>query len=186
MIDMGYKVLVVGNAGTGKTCILNRYVYGRFEDSVPTTIGVEFLHKHIDGDIPLTLWDTAGQERFQSITGALYRGSDAIMFVYDVSAPSSLDGLDRWWREYITYGDQTRSVAILVGNKTDLSRIVPEERARQWAVQHNLFYEEVSARSDDGVRRAFETLVSQLRKLPRVQRADLKQRQTPTSDRCCF
>lgn len=183
---MRYKVLVVGNAGTGKTCILNRYVYGRFEDSVPTTIGVEFLHKHIDGDIPLTLWDTAGQERYQSLTGSLYRGSDAIMFVYDVTNMSSLEGLDNWWRQYITYGDQTRSVAILVGNKTDLPRVVPEERAREWAVQHNLFYEEVSARSDIGVQNAFEVLTNQLRKLPRVVRANLQEKRKPKSDRCCF
>ena len=183
---MPYKVLLVGDAGTGKTSILNRYVCGSFESATQSTIGVEFLHKHIDGDMDLTLWDTAGQERYQSLTGALYRGSDAIMFVYDVTRPQSLDGLYRWWREYITYGDQTRSVAIVVGNKTDLPRIVPAEKGREWAAQYKLFYEEVSAKSEHGVQKAFETLIQQLRKLPRVQKTNLEEKQKPKSDRCCY
>ena len=68
-----YKVIIVGNSGTGKTCILNRYVHSRFADNVPTTIGIEFVHKEYDDKTNLVLWDTAGQERFKSVTSSLYR-----------------------------------------------------------------------------------------------------------------
>lgn len=183
---MPYKVIVVGDAGTGKTTLLNRYVYNRFDDHVSTTIGIEFMHKHVDGDIHITFWDTAGQERYQSMTSAVYKNSDAVMFVYDVSSPSSLQGLHRWWREYISYGNREASVAIVVGNKIDLERHVPKEEALSWAVQHNLLYDEVSAKTEHGgVDRAFETLVKKLRELPRVQRANLEEKMKPKKDQCC-
>ena len=181
-----YKVVIVGNSGTGKTSILNRYVYGKFNTRVPTTIGVEFSHKSCDDETKLVLWDTAGQERFKSLMGAFYRGAHAIMFVYDVGNVNSFRDLDRWQREYRSYGDTTKSIAILVGNKTDVKRIVSKDEAMAWAVGHNICYEEVSSKNGTNIDGAFNTLVNQLKSLPEVQQDKIEFRNKPKSDRCCY
>lgn len=183
---MAFKLVIIGNSCTGKTSLLNRYAYQTFDDRVPTTIGVEFTHKDLEGDTHLVLWDTAGQERYQSITSSLYNRAHALMFVYDVSNIESFEGLHRWWREYISFGDVNTSVAILVGNKTDLERKVPIEMARQWAAQRSLSYVEVSAYSNEGVDTAFATLVHRMRELPQVKKAQELKSQAPKSDRCCY
>lgn len=181
-----YKVVIVGNSGTGKTSILNRYVYNKFDTLVPSTIGVEFLHKDHDDTTKLVLWDTAGQERFQSIVSSFYKGAQAIMFVYDVSSRESFDSIIGWWREYKSHGNIQKSVALLVGNKADLERIVPKEEALALAVQYGMYYEEVSAFNNSNVNNAFETLVRLLKQLPAVRQEKQKKREMPTSDRCCY
>ncbi len=181
-----YKVTIVGSTGSGKTSLLNQYVYGNFESNVKTTIGVEFSHKDVDREIKLSFWDTAGQERFKSLMGSFYRGAQAIMFVYDVSSLDSFYSLEQWWREYNAYGNVQTSVAILIGNKTDLERHVPVEQARAWAVSKNMCYDEVSAKQNDGIDRAFNTLISQLKMLPEVQKETVRLKSAPTSDRCCY
>lgn len=181
-----YKIILAGNAGSGKTSLINRYVYEVFDATAQSTIGVEFSHKDLDGNIKLSFWDTAGQERFQSMTGSYYRGAHAVMFVYDVSDRHSFFGLEQWWREYTVYGNAQESVALLVGNKTDRERQVTEEEARAWAVQKNMCYEEVSAKLNDGISRAFDTLIRQLKQLPQVQKETIEFKSAPKSDRCCF
>ena len=181
-----YKVVLVGDANVGKTSLLNQYVYKKFNYHEKNTIGVEFLHKTIDRDIKLTFWDTAGQERFKSLMGSFYRGAHAIMFLYDVSNRQSFEGLRQWWREYLAYGDTKKSVAILVGNKTDLQRHVSIVEAKALAVQYNMFYTEVSAKENDNIDQAFNILINELQRLPEVQKETIQLRSKPTSDRCCY
>ena len=99
-----YKVVIVGNSGTGKTCILNRYVYCKFADNVPTTIGIEFVHKEYDDETNLVLWDTAGQERYASLAPMYYRNADGVIVVYDVTCERSFEEAKRWrWRSKRKY-----------------------------------------------------------------------------------
>jgi small GTP-binding protein len=182
-----YKVVIVGDAATGKTSILNRYISGNFDARQPTTIGVEFCHKHVNRDTKLTFWDTAGQERYQSIMSTFYRGAHAIMFVYDMSNRDSFLHLEQWWREYHAFGNTAKSVAILVGNKCDLpDRRVSAEEARAWAVRQHMLYAEVSAKQDIGIEKAFDALILRLHDLPEVQRETVRLQTVPKSDRCCY
>jgi Ras-related protein Rab-18 len=134
----------------------------------------------------VTFWDTAGQERFQSMTPSHYRNAHAIMLVFDVSSRDSFYSLEKSWREYNAYGNVRSSVAIVVGNKTDLDRTVSEEEARAWAVQKSLFYDEVSAKNNDGISRTVDTLIRQMGELPEVKRESIRLKTAPTSDRCCY
>lgn len=181
-----YKVVIAGSAGSGKTSIVNQHVYGQFCADMKTTIGVEFSHKDVDGDTKVVFWDTAGQERFQSMTGSFYRNAQAVMFVFDVSSRESFYGLEQCWREYSVYGNVRASVAIVVANKIDLSRSVSGEEARAWAVQKGLFYEEVSAKTSEGLQNAMDMLIRQLRELPEVKKETVRLQSAPTSDRCCY
>lgn len=181
-----YKIVLAGSSGSGKTSIVNQCVYGEFDSNVRSTIGVEFTHKDMDSETKVTFWDTAGQERFQSMMPSYYRNAHAVMLVFDVSSRDSFYSLEQWWREYNAYGNVRSSVAIVVGNKTDLDRAVSEEEARAWAVQKSLFYDEVSAKNNDGISRAVDKLIRQMHELPEVKRESVRLKTAPVSDRCCY
>tara|TARA_B110000285_G_scaffold8687_2_gene8861 strand:+ start:1068 stop:1631 length:564 start_codon:yes stop_codon:yes gene_type:complete len=181
------KVVIIGKYGSGKTSILNRYVSDKFDNIVPVTIGVEFTHKEHNEYTKLVLWDTAGQDRFQSMNSYFYHGVHAVIFVYDVTDMESFYELNQCMRNYRACGNMDKSVAILLGNKIDLERVVSKEDALGWAAKHKMCYEEVSACTGENVRTAFSTIVRQLDILPEV-RED-KQRlkaNMSKSDRCCY
>ena len=185
-VEMSYKVVLVGNADTGKTSLLNRYVHDEFDTNPSTTIGVEFAQKDIGAAIPMTLWDTAGQERYRSLTSSFYRGAHAIVFVFSADNEDSFYGLEQWWREYLSYGDR-ECVTLVVANKIDQTRTVSKERGLDWAAQKQAGYEEVSAKTGDGVQEAFDHVVRRIRGLPSVKAkmADIASKPDPTHDTCC-
>jgi Ras-related protein Rab-8A len=88
------KLLLIGDSGVGKSCLLLRFSDDTFTTSFITTIGIDFKIRIIELDnrlIKLQIWDTAGQERFRTITTAYYRGAMGILLVYDVTDESSFN-----------------------------------------------------------------------------------------------
>ena len=86
--DHLFKLVLIGDSGVGKSCLLLRFADDQFTESYITTIGVDFRFKTISvggKTVKLQIWDTAGQERFRTITSAYYRGADGIVIVYDSS-----------------------------------------------------------------------------------------------------
>ena len=76
--DMQIKLLMIGDSGVGKTCLLLRYANDSFSPTFITTIGIDFKIKTIELGgkvIKLQIWDTAGQERFRTITTSYFRGA---------------------------------------------------------------------------------------------------------------
>jgi len=97
--DHLYKVLLIGDSGVGKSCILLRYTEGTFIESYISTVGVDFMMKTLrfgDKTIKLQLWDTAGQEKFQSLGYAFYRGADCCVLVYDITNRKTFENLTKW------------------------------------------------------------------------------------------
>uniref|UniRef100_A0A914X6X4 Ras-related protein Rab-30 n=1 Tax=Plectus sambesii TaxID=2011161 RepID=A0A914X6X4_9BILA len=125
-----FKVVLVGNAGVGKTCLVRKFTQGIFPPGQSATIGVDFMIKTVkvgDDKVKLQIWDTAGQERFRSITQSYYRSAHAIVLVYDVACQPSFDCLPEWLGEIEQYANR-RVLKILVGNKVDKGdeREIPE------------------------------------------------------------
>jgi small GTP-binding protein len=74
----------------------------------------------------LQIWDTAGQERFRTITGAYYKGSQAIVVVYDITNESSFKDIEEFWLGEVRHSIlQVEKSAIpnvmlfILGNKLD-------------------------------------------------------------------
>lgn len=165
-----FKVVLIGNAGVGKTCLVRRFTQGLFPPGQGATIGVDFMIKtvEIDGEkIKLQIWDTAGQERFRSITQSYYRSAHALILVYDISSQPSFDCLPGWLREIEQYAS-CKVLRVLVGNKTDREdRELPTHVGEEFAHTHNMYFIETSAKEADNVEKLFIEIAKELTQLVR-------------------
>ena len=135
--DFLFKMLLIGNSGVGKSCLLVRYAENSFNENFFNTIGVDFKIKTISLDnqnIKLQIWDTAGQERFRTLTASYYRGAHGIIVVYDVTDRDTFENVRQWMQEIDKFA--TDNVCkVIVGNKCDLddSRKVSTEEGEELA-----------------------------------------------------
>eukprot|EP01083_Nonionella_stella_P272006 922148_1 len=96
------KLLLVGDTGVGKTCLLMSFTSEEYDPDTRSTIGVDLKVKivHVRGKkIKLTIWDTAGQERFRTLTSAYYRGAQGVILVYDITRKETFDNILEWLKE---------------------------------------------------------------------------------------
>ena len=148
--DYLFKFLVIGAAGTGKSCLLHQFIESQYKEDSSHTIGVEFGSKIVPvggRTVKLQIWDTAGQERFRTITTAYYRGAMGIMLVYDITNAKSFDNIAKWLRNIDEHANEDVERMIL-GNKCDMDdkRVVTKERGEEIAREHNIKFLETSAK----------------------------------------
>uniref|UniRef100_A0A8V5FTE2 Ras-related protein Rab-30 n=1 Tax=Melopsittacus undulatus TaxID=13146 RepID=A0A8V5FTE2_MELUD len=152
--DFLFKIVLIGNAGVGKTCLVRRFTQGLFPPGQGATIGVDFMIKtvEINGEkVKLQIWDTAGQERFRSITQSYYRSANALILTYDITCEESFRCLPEWLREIEQYASNKLTV---LGNKIDLAdkREVSQQRAAEFSEAQDMYYLETSAKESDNAR----------------------------------
>ena len=166
--DFLFKVVVIGDSGVGKSCLLIRFAEDKFSEEHVSTIGVDFTNRTVEiGDdlVKLQLWDTAGQERFRTVTSTYYRGAQGIVVIFDVTERRSFETV-RAWVEDVDKWASSGTVRILVGNKTDLhdARQVPTEEGEQLAEELRMKYYETSARENYNVEEAFLGLAGEIKR----------------------
>ncbi len=123
-----FKICVVGDGGVGKTAIIERYIGQSFRAGYKLTIGAEIkvYTQNIDGiDIKFQIWDLAGQERFRFVRSSFYRGSHAVIMVFDLTKIETLFNLFSWKQEVLTNIGQ-KVPLIILGNKNDLKNKVED------------------------------------------------------------
>jgi len=161
--DHLFKLLIIGDAGVGKSSILVRFADNIFTPSYITTIGVDFKIRTIELNgqkIKLQIWDTAGQERFRTITATYYRGAHGVLVVFDVTEPQTFLNVKKWLSEISNHCDDVPRV--LVGNKLDApNRVVDQKDAETYANQQNIKYFETSAKTNIGVEEMFTEITRQ-------------------------
>jgi len=119
--DLKRKLVVVGDGGCGKTCLLIVYAENRFPEAyIPTVFENYVTQVQFDGKlIELALWDTAGQEEYDRLRPLSYPESDVILIVFSIDFPVSLANVqDKWYPEVAHFCEGTP--LILVGTKIDL------------------------------------------------------------------
>ncbi|KAK6297860.1 hypothetical protein J4Q44_G00324430 [Coregonus suidteri] len=190
--DLLFKLLLIGDSGVGKTCVLFRFSDDAFNTTFISTIGIDFKIKTVElqgKKIKLQIWDTAGQERFHTITTSYYRGAMGIMLVYDITNAKSFENISNFQcahREGIlspkrSKAGRPRSLLpedkhanedverMLLGNKCDMEdkRVVPKAKGEQIAREHGIRFFETSAKANISIEKAFLTLAEDiLRKTP--------------------
>ncbi|CAH1983672.1 unnamed protein product [Acanthoscelides obtectus] len=165
--DYLFKLLLIGDSGVGKTCVLFRFSEDAFNTTFISTIGIDFKIRTIDLDgkkIKLQIWDTAGQERFRTITTAYYRGAMGIMLVYDITNEKSFENIKNWIRN-IEENASADVEKMLLGNKCELEdkRQVSKERGEQLAIEYGIKFIETSAKNSIRVEDAFFTLARDIK-----------------------
>ncbi|CAF3339704.1 unnamed protein product [Rotaria sp. Silwood1] len=165
------KILIIGESGVGKSCLLLRFTDDTFHTEMPATIGVDFKVKQLEVDenrVKLAIWDTAGHERFRTLVPAYYRGAHGAILVYDVCNRNSFQQLDRWIAELNTFSTKLNIIKMLVGNKIDCqdSREITREEGAKFARKYSMLFIETSARTREGVQIAFEELVQKILQTP--------------------
>merc|ERR1712022_60157 len=152
--DYLFKLLLIGDSGVGKSCLLLRFADDTYTETYISTIGVDFKIRTVEIDgkvIKLQIWDTAGQERFRTISSTYYRGAHGIIVVYDVTSLDSFNNVKRWLTEIDKYARENVN-KLLVGNKSDAaegadsSRQVPMESGKTFAEERDIPFLETSAK----------------------------------------
>ncbi|KAI9297306.1 ras-domain-containing protein [Neoconidiobolus thromboides FSU 785] len=166
--DYLIKLLLIGDSGVGKSCVLLRFSDDSFTPSFITTIGIDFKIRTIELDgkrIKLQIWDTAGQERFKTITTAYYRGAMGILLVYDVTDERSFNNIRNWIRNIEQHASEGVD-RILIGNKCDMTekKVITTEQGQALADEFGIRFVETSAKSNIGVEEAFFTLARDIKK----------------------
>jgi len=157
------KLLMLGDAGVGKTSLILRYCDDYFTDTFISSMGSDFKEKSvvIEGQqVNVELYDTAGQERFRKVTSSYFRGGQGVMIVFDVNNPASFENVRKWKTEVDRYAEDEVAI-VLVGNKTDLERRVSEDAARKLAAELGLPYTETSCKKPSGVAEAMLLLAKE-------------------------
>ncbi|XP_037086136.1 ras-related protein Rab-38-like isoform X2 [Pollicipes pollicipes] len=168
-----YKILIIGELGTGKTSIIKRYVHQFFSAHYRATIGVDFALKVLHWDsntiVRLQLWDIAGQERFGSMTRVYYKEAVAAFIVFDVTRSVTFDAVMKWKNDLdekvqLPNGDPVPCV--LLGNKCDLPKeglAASPDKVAEWAQQHGFAgWFQTSAKENNGIEEAARFLVSKI------------------------
>ncbi|XP_065054501.1 ras-related protein Rab-36-like isoform X2 [Rhopilema esculentum] len=156
------KIIIVGDLGVGKTSMINRFSHNVFEKDYKPTIGVEYELKKfsiLDRLVNLQLWDTSGEERFKSITNAYYRGSHAVLVVFDTTEIVTLHHTRSWLDDALHNTRVTVPEVFLVGSKMDLCKSSQLEEIRSEAKamskEMNAEYWEVSSKSGKNIKELF-------------------------------
>ncbi|PSC69978.1 ras-related RABH1b [Micractinium conductrix] len=161
-----YKLVFLGDQSVGKTSIITRFMYDKFDTTYQATIGIDFLSKTMyleDRTVRLQLWDTAGQERFRSLIPSYIRDSSVAVVVYDVTSRQSFLNIQRWVEE-VRAERGSDVIIVLVGNKTDLvdKRQVSIEEGDAKARELAVMFIETSAKAGFNIKALFRKIAAAL------------------------
>ena len=97
------KVVLLGESGVGKTCIIARFINNTFEDNIMSTTGASYAGKTMTFDeydeksIKFEIWDTAGQEKYRALTKIFYKDASVAILVYDITRKESFEEIQKYW-----------------------------------------------------------------------------------------
>ena len=163
--DIAKKIVLIGDSGVGKTCIISRFVSGDDNKNMNSTDGASYATKKLvlpklKTSINLDIWDTAGQERYKSLTKFFYKDAAMIIMVYDVTLKTSFDNLKEYWYREVQELSEKNFVLGIAGNKSDLyeREQVSEKEAREYAKSINAVFGLTSAQNNTGIDQLFEDI----------------------------
>jgi len=152
------KVVLLGDSGVGKTCLITRYISETFDQNTASTNGASYASKVVTYDklgktITLDIWDTAGQEKYKALTKFFYKDAAIAILVYDITIRDSFENVKNYWYQQIKENGEKNIVLGIAGNKSDLyeQEDVPENEAREFAQSIGAIYSLTSAKMNTGV-----------------------------------
>jgi len=158
------KVVLLGQAGVGKTCIITKFITGEFNPDQMTSLSAQYISKQMtfnDKVIKFDIWDTAGQERFRALAKIFYKDAKVICLCYDITSKESFEELkDYWYEKQTKLNANGDPIFAVVANKNDLyqRQQVQDDEGRAFAKSINAIFQSTSAKSDSGITSLFENI----------------------------
>ena len=159
------KVVLLGEAGVGKTCIISQFISGVFDPDTISSLSAQFITKTLEfkefnKSLKFEIWDTAGQERFRSLAKIFYKDAKVIVLVYDITSKKSFEELKNYW-----YEEQTKlhvdgnPIFAVVGNKYDLYETTQvDDEAKKFANSIGAIFQYTSAKNASGINELFHNI----------------------------
>ena len=156
------KIILVGDSGVGKTCIIERYLK-KYNPNVTCTINTSFYSKMeiIDSyQINFLVWDTVGQERYRSLNSLFFKDAHICIFVYDITNEDSFNNIKDYCYESVITNGAEGIICGVAGNKSDLyiEEKVDKKEVEEFCKEINATIKFVSAKADYGINELFEEL----------------------------
>ena len=162
----GCKVVLLGDSGVGKTCIISRYIQGTFEKNCTSTNGASYCSKNVKFEnfgknLLLDIWDTAGQEKYKSLTKFFYKDAAVAILVYDITRKDSFENLKNYWHKQLLENGEKNVVLGVAGNKCDLyeNEAVSEKEGQDYGHSINAYFKLVSAKNNISIDEFFNSMV---------------------------
>jgi len=158
-----FKLILVGDGGTGKTTFVKRHVTGEFEKKYVATLGVEvhplLFHTNL-GPIKFNCWDTAGQEKLGGLRDGYYIQGQAAIIMFDVTSRMTYKNVPNWHRDLVRVCENIPIV--LCGNKVDIKDRKVRPKQITFHRKKNLQYYDISAKSNYNFEKPFLWLARKL------------------------
>ncbi len=160
------KVVLLGESGVGKTCIINMFTTGKYDSDIGSSISAQFTSKTVEykefkQTIKFDIWDTAGQEKYRSLAKIFYKEAKVIGLCYDITNKKSFIELkDFWYNQEIKSNVDGEPIFAVIGNKNDLyeQKQVDDEEAKAFAREIKGIFQCTSARTNTGINNLFENI----------------------------
>ena len=157
------KVVLVGESGVGKTCIIQRYVNNNYNENTESTSTSTYTYKSIDykklnKSISFDIWDTAGQELYRALAKNFYLNASIGILVYDIRRKASFEAIKDYWHEQLKEFGEENMVFGVAGNKCDLfqEEEVSEEEGKKFAKSIGAIFHLTSCKESIGIDELFE------------------------------
>ncbi|VDN94937.1 unnamed protein product [Brugia pahangi] len=165
-----FKILIIGDVGTGKSSIVQRYAHNLFTQHYKATVGVDFATRTLiwsdEATLRLQLWDISGQDRFSNMTRVYYKDAHGAIVVFDCTRQNTYDGALRWKSDLdskITLATGKPLPCILVANKADLDNKITSGKLEEYREKGGFLNAlKTSAKSNYGIEDAFGLLTEQI------------------------
>ena len=158
------KVVIVGESGVGKTCIMAQFIENKFEEEFVSSLTTQYRRKKIQlvtgEDVTFDIYDTAGQEKYRAIAKLYYKNARVVILVYDITDIKSFEAMKNYWYEQVKDIQTENLIIAIAGNKCDLyeERQVENETGEEFAKSINAIFVETSAKNDSGIDKLFENI----------------------------
>ena len=160
------KVVLLGETGVGKTCIISRFIDNIFIENPKSTSGANFSSKTIkfkecqNKSLQFDLWDTAGQEKYRSLTMIFYKDAKIAILVYDITRRETFEQIKKYWYEQVKQTSPPDIILAIVGNKCDLFDIeqVKEEEGKEFAKEIGAIFKLTSCSDNIGIQELFKAI----------------------------
>lgn len=161
--DMMKKMVVIGEAGVGKTSLIRRFVVDKFDDKYIVTIGTKTSKKILtlkDGgtnvNLKLIIWDILGQRSFPKLKESAYKGANGAFVVLDLTRRETLDSFETWLSQLYKIAGEIP--VIVLANKNDLKSEYGKKEIENLVKDYGFPYYLTSAKTGRNVNDAFHTL----------------------------